>query len=684
MPLRILPLWIAAALLPAADAAAEVVQSHNFGDWIARDASLELSLSDPGIADQRLRLVIGSQDYSAVLTIAGNRVRLQPRGFVLPSGEHQLVLYRIDDADQWQELQRLPLRVLTPRGLEASQLTPRLQLGGKSQVHERARASASPSPRPTHADLTGQGGVSGQWSRGPWRWSAQGNAVGSSYRPEALRFASRADQAAKIDLADYLVEAGWHGHRLAMGHVGYGNHPLLIDNLSHRGLRYGGGTPTWEQQFGVAMMRGSAIVGWSDLLGFTQREHRVVAASWSARPWQAPLAPRIELTHTQASVLPENSFDVGEVRDAERSRGWGLRATAAAERVEYDLLAARSRYRNPNDPLLAGDSVLVPVREVEQGAASARLLWRLPLSIEPWSGWPLTAEVEGNWQRTDPLYRTVGAFVQPDHHNLGGQLRLGLGMLAMQVSAQHTHDNLDDLDSLLTTKTAQRSLAMQAPLPGIVGEGLRPFLPDLSASWSRVHQRAGNTPDPLLSGFDPSHLPDQMNTNWNLSANWRWQRLDLGISTTGFHQDNRQPGREQADILNGNLNAQLTWRLHTRLGLGLTWGRGRNHDYENTLTRYTHSRGATGNWSITDRLALALGLNHQREHDSAGNQRRRSLSSEGQLSWSFELVRGDSRLPGQWFVRWGRQRSSFLDRVFGIDDGSDLFAVNTGLSFTFF
>ncbi len=684
MKRRTFPALLALLLALPAVLSAEVVQQHNFSDWIGHDAIVELAVDPAKVASDRLRLMIGSQDYSALLEFDGHWLRLRPQGFVLPSGEQELVLYRLDDGDQWQELQRLPLRVLTPRGFESAQTTPRLQLGGKSQVHERARGNATPSQRPTYADLTGQGGVSGQWLRGPWRLSAQGNAVGSSYRQEALRFASRADRAPKIDLADYLLEAGWHEHRLALGHVGYGNHPLLIDNLAHRGLRYGGSTPAWEQQFGVAMMRGSAIVGWSDLLGFIEREHRVLATSWSARPWRAALAPRIELTYTQASVLPENSFDVGEVRDAERSSGWGLRATAAAERLEYDLLAARSRYRNPDDPLLSGDSVLVPVREVEQGAASARLLWRMPLNVEPWAGWPLTAEVEGNWQRTDPLYRTVGAFVQPDHHNLGGQLRLGLGMLAMQISAQHSHDNLDDLDSLLTTKTAQRSLAIQAPLPAIVGERLRPFLPDLSASWLRVHQRAGNTPDPFLSGFDPSHLPDQMNTNWSLSANWRWRPLDLGINYAGFHQDNRQPGRERSDFLHGNLNAQLNWRLHERFGLGLTWGRGRNHDYENTLTRYTHSRGVTGNWSITDRLALALGINQQREHDSAGNQRRRSLSSDGQLSWSFELARGDYRLPGQWFLRWGRQRSSFIDQLFGIDDDNDMFAVNTGLSFTFF
>ncbi|MCP5183112.1 MAG: hypothetical protein H6993_04070 [Pseudomonadales bacterium] len=671
------------SVLPMYVAALDIVRTPD-PDWRAYDAPVRIDLRYAAAEASALRVMAGSTDITAAVTMLPGGMVFTPSAAGLPAGEMDLVLYLADSLEQWSEKARFPIRILTRRGFSRIQASPNLQVENRGQLRERAYGSASPSSPSTYQTGAMQGGLAVQLERGRWSLDAQASIVGTTRREEALRFGVD-DDAPRIDLAEYLVELVHDDTtRIGVGHLNFGSHRLLADNLAHRGIRIST-TLVPGQEITLVALRGNAIVGYDHLLGISRSEHRIYGASWGWSPFpDNPALPHVEVSYTDASVLPEADFDSGQVRDAERSQGWGLRLAASTPSLEYDLLAARSRYRNPSDPLLGGAEILA-VRAETADAAAARVLWRW--SANPWNSasWPLNAELEGTWDYTEPLYRTVGAYVQPDQRTTGGMLRLGAGDVRLQLGLRGSRDNLDDLPSLLTTRTRDIALSLDVPLTRIAGEAVGRWLPDLSAGWQRVRQKAGNVPDPVLSGFSASHLPNQHTVMWNTQAVWYRDRIDFSVNFNGSRQDNRQPGRERADFNNRDLATALNWRPVTSLSLGLTAGRNWNRERETGLQRRTRSYGINAAWQVTEALNLSASVFDQRQIDSRNNERAHDRTADAQASWSFSWrpVAGQE-LPGQLFLRWGLQQTLFADRFFGFSNRGRTWVVNSGFSLTVF
>ena len=68
---------------------------------------------------------------------------------------------------------------------------------------------------------------------------------------------------------------------------------------------------------------------------------------------------------------------------------------------------------------------------------------------------------------------------------------------------------------------------------------------------------------PENGGFSVSHVPDQLNRNANLTLAWQRTVWSLGYRHNVVRQDNRQPGRELADLpyAAGEVEAALRHRL---------------------------------------------------------------------------------------------------------------------------
>src|SRR5687768_16232901 len=82
--------------------------------WVAPRQAIELRVSGDSLpTGSRIAVVLGSTDLSALFRTTGDTIRYLPQLLPLPAGEQQLAVYRVAADQQWTELARFPLRVLT-------------------------------------------------------------------------------------------------------------------------------------------------------------------------------------------------------------------------------------------------------------------------------------------------------------------------------------------------------------------------------------------------------------------------------------------------------------------------------------------------------------------------------------------------------------------------------------------
>jgi hypothetical protein len=119
------------------------------------------------------------------------------------------------------------------------------------------------------------------------------------------------------------------------------------------------------------------------------------------------------------------------------------------------------------------------------------------------------------------------------------------------------------------------------------------------------------------------------------------------------------------------------------LGVDLTSSRARNEEQDRTDR--TLRLGVTADWQATEMLSLATRWSIMDAEDDS--RLRESGSSDLSLQAAQRLDRwriAGFSLPGQVYVRFGRQSSRSLDREFAFDETRRNWALNTGLSLTAF
>ncbi|MCW5609765.1 MAG: hypothetical protein KIS83_03615 [Rubrivivax sp.] len=695
------PQAVADQAVAGPDAAA--VQAGFAGRWVAPYEPLALRLdADTAAAASALRFFVGAGDVSALVRRpAPDRIEIAPLAGGWAPGETELVVWRVADG-QWSELARWPLRVRTAAGFETSEWQPQLELQAGSRTGERLAGGAPATPRAGRADGTGRAALGWTGTRDGWQLQAQANVAGASQRAQALRFAQLQDRAPKVDLADYRLAAGHGGHLLEIGHLSHGSHPLLAQAIASRGL---GArlqlAPALDLT--VAALNGRQVAGGDDLLGLEDRRQRSLVLTLGAELLPArPGALRAELSWLDASQVAEAGFDTGEVPDAERSRGLGLRLLGSGfdGRVRGELAWARSRFVNPFDPLLALGGELQPVRAATQDAHQAELQLELLRQAAVFgTARPLDLALTLRHERAAPLYRSLGAFVTADQELARVQLQAALAGAQLQLHAVQRHDNLARIATLLRNRTDEQGATLALPLPawfgaagntGATPEGAEagapsPWWPAASLSWQRVHQHALNEPEPEASGIAATHRPDQVNRNVQLNLQWTLpQGWAFGYALARSHQDNRQPGRETADFRNLSHQVSLTAPITDTLRATLALTRSRNLSVETALVAWTTGGTLGVDWQASERWALAVNLSNNRSQDSLDNASARSLGVQLQSSWRFELPGPGRPLPVQAFVRVSRQGERSLDRVFDQRIDQRIDGVDVGLSMSFF
>ncbi|MCI0486796.1 MAG: hypothetical protein L0229_09370 [Blastocatellia bacterium] len=685
---------------------------------LAAGEKIVLTLSRPlPSREGRLALVIGPTDLTALASIDENSISYDPSVLPLPVGETEATIYLITPDNEWKQIASFPLRIETAATAEPSEgkslpsdqqniagqqpvdserrwgfdkatLTPSVTIGMKSQLAEKAFPQENASARSTYNDFTLQGSLQTEFARGAFNSQSQFDIAGSSFRQEALRFAEKGNTAPRIDLASYLLQFQAGKARVQAGHVAFGTNRHLINSFSSRGITVT--LPvTSHSDLSVAAMNGTSIVGWDNFFGLNRRKHQIVSGAFGYEfiP-QRPGGLRVETGIMHGSLLPLNNFNQGVINDAEQSKGLSLRIAASdgAGRFRLDGGFARSRFNNPSDPLLDQGLNLVAVRENSRNAryldASYSILQDFALSSTR------KASLAFNYrhERVDPLFRSVAAFTQADRFQNQFELVGVIGEINATYVYGRFNDNLDDIPSILKTLTRRNGLILGVPLVSLFGDPANPspWLPRLSYNFDRTHQFGAAFP--INSGFDSaSQVPDQLSNNQGFVAEWQAQRWRFGYRFNRSFQDNRQPGRELADLRNLINGFTFGFTPVASFDLNLDLTRESADNREQARIDHTNRIGANINWRLWQSMALTATISTTFAGDVAETSRSRNAELDLQWSYRFGLEKSRYRkFSGQFFIRYANRYASSRDNLFGFNNLTKTQTLNTGLSFTFF
>ena len=676
--------------VPTSHASLKLLEPADPEQWIKPQSPISFQIDDDSDISGILAIFVGKTDVTPLFHESGPGIyTYSGTPIPLPSGESELVLYD-HKGEEWRKIGSVPLKVLTSSGFESVEYSPRIDITVDSQHDEGHSGDAEEPERKRFSDTSLQAGFSGSQSRNSLSIESSANLSGASREEQALQFAEKGEDAPKVDLADYLIEAKNGNATFAVGHITYGQHPLLVNSISNRGVM-AGYRFSERFDFSIASQNGTSIVGFSNPVGLAHaNEHNIASATvgYEMIP-SRPGALRVEVGYVTAQIQPEADFDVGEVPDAEKSDGWGLRliGSSPSGRLRGEVNFARASYTNPEDPFITEDLDVVPVKETTNEARAATLSYDLVRhALEDERELTVTATL--THERTDPLYKTLTAFPNSDTLRNGVSLSFQLGETTLAIQHAEQEDNLDNIPSILKTRTRSTMATASWPLSSLSREAdsPSPYWPVLSLNAARVHQYAGNKPATEISDFnDGSHLPDQMNTEGSIGLEWSVDRWDFGYTVNASKQDNRQKGREDADFSNLGHEIAATLRATDTLEVGISLGRVRSTDEAESVSNFTNNVGMNLNWIIAEKWTLSGNVSRTLDDDSEDLARNENTSNDVQLARTFSIpFPGGRKRDGQFFIRYNQQENDNRDNLFEINSFSKNWAVTSGLSFSLF
>jgi hypothetical protein len=663
---------------PAGPAALRVETNLPATGAVARDVAIRLTLSRPLLRPaERVAVFIDRTDVTALFRADAQALAYERGVILLPRGRHELVVYLVEVASgEWTEVARQPFQTLGPLGFQPGKTDPSLTAGYARRVADGYEpASNAPAQLVENVDL--QFRLTTEHVRRNLKVSSQTSLVGASKQEKALRYRDLQEDAPRLDLSSYLLQAAEGPVGLSVGHVSAGNQRHLVNRFASRGasltLR-----PSGRTDVSISALNGSNDVGWDNLLGMDDGDHRIITGSLGLEALPTPGALRLELSGLQGSIRPGTGLNRAAVSDAEHSQGLAFRVVASGldRRLRIDGGLAYSTFDNPDDPALTQGLAVVAVDEETSGAryleASFDALRDLGL------GHSRTARLALGYrhERVDPMFRSVGAHTQADRLQDQLEARADVAGVSLQGSFSGARTNLDDVASILTTRTERSQLSIGVPVARVTGSGSL-WLPALQYRTDRTHQYGDGIP--VNSGFSATHVPDQVSLNQAVQADWQIRKLTVSYGWNRSYQDNRQVGRETADltVVRHGLTTRLaaTRRLSVTLEGGFESSRNHERDETDVTTRWD----AQLQWQPLDRSSLSLRLSDTSTEDLAATRRRRQSQLNAQWSSALPLL---SRVQGQYFVRFTRSRASSFTAAVDQDDRRRAWWLDTGLNVT--
>ncbi len=713
---------------------------------ITPDTPIELRLSRTLKADEgRVAVIISRADVTSLFIIDGTRMVYSPALVPLPLGDSQVVVYRVNPNGAWQELAHFSLHVVkekptstpaptpqdkttaeakdassandrnetqknatapagtaTPAQAEATAPKPRkfgfdkmdyvpsLTLSLKSQPAQfNFPANTRPSQRATFTDGTLQFSLRSEMIRGRFASQTQFDLAGSTFQPEALRFGTLGNGAPQIDLSSYLAQFQLGRAKVAIGHTSFGAARHLVNGFSSRGITIT--VPITKRfDFSVAALNGTSVVGYGNFFGLGRSKHQLHSATIGVELLEKrPGGLRLEFSGLSAYIQALNSLTQGSVNDVEQSKGGSVRliATDKRGRFKFDGGFTRSRYRNPADPLLYQGTNTVAVPFLTRNARY------FDVSYDVLRGYALTKSKQVSLnlamrhEQVDPLFKSLGASVGADKRQNDFQLSGSIGEISFQAGHSRFNDNLRRIRSILQSLTRGTQFSVALPAAALWGgtSSTSKFSPRLSYSRSDTHQFGASIP--VNGGFEnnPSAVPNQYSTNQTFSADWQFQKLNLGSSYNRSFTDNQQPGRERSDFLNQTMGVRVGFNPTSKLNLNFDLTRDSANDLESTKLSRTWRVGPTASWNINKQMTWTAALSNTIVGDRAQTNGSRNTEFDTQFSYRVGLERGGhKKVQTQMFIRYADRYARSHDVVFQTSSLTRVKIFNAGLNITLF
>jgi len=670
--------------------------------WLKQNEPLEISINDSaGLQSNNLAFFIGKTDVSSFVSKGSNGSYVyDAKSLSLPAGTSELKIYdKSGNISDWVELGSIELKVLSSGGFSVSKFTPKIEVNINAKITD-SQSGDSDSLSPEGDDKIDNDFSSTMLFETQHKRTdgleitSTTNIISSSQRQSALRFGEKQNNAPKVDLSEYIVTAVKGKTKVQLGHISQGNHPLLVDNLSHRGLMI-------ERQInnrvsvGLSTQSGREITGYNHLFGFTTEKSKISTFTIGVDLLKREGAAKLELSYLNGTTIAESNFDEGQVPTAEDNSGYGIRLTTSNEsgKLTTDIAYARSRYTNPTeDTLEFNGEKLVDVKATTNNALYTSIGYQL-LSEKKLSN-SITADLSVNlrYAQTDSEYKSLAASPNPDERLKEVGFTGRVGLVDFQLKYARSRDNLENIASILSTQTNTTEMAFNTSLKEMFGVGkngdpnrFNKLLPSLSFSGQRVQQYALNSPKTEDSDFnDNSHLPNQLNLTLSNSLEWEFDKWSLGYQTEWSDQDNKQTGRDKADFNTLGHQLSLTLRPKESISLGISAGRVRARDEEQSTKRYDNTYGLNLDWQINEKITLSANHSKNRNKDNLNIEKGLSTNNGVKLSYQFNIATPKGKkLPGQVFVRYAKQDASSSNKEQNINTNAKNSAVYAGVNFSF-
>ena len=686
---------IVSSILASSNTYAFTVKQINVSDnvWLSSDETVRVKIDRGVVPDNSaIRFMIGKTDVTTLfIEKRPGHYHYDNSVIPLPSGTTNLNIFNTGSDGSWNKVAEYTLQVKSTFGFKESDVTPSVNVSIRSELDNgyNGDSIAPPLDEQKQTEMTTNISLSSNSSNDNLNMQTNFNFVGVSKDEEALQFSEQGNDAPKIDLSDYLIQVNKGQNNLSIGHINFGNNRYLISGFGSRGMSYTGKLgKTDSLDFSMTKMNGTSVTGYSNFTGLTENSNHYVSAALVGYDFDSenPGRLRMELTYLDASVLPLTNFGSGEIPDAEISSGYGVNFLGANEAgtLRGNVTYASSKYTNPEDQLLFQADDVVAVEEQTDSARHAEVSYELfrTEADEKGNAYSITTTV--SHERVDPLYKSIAAFASADTEKNSVALVMQLTQVSLNYSDTRVQDNLDNIETVLKTKTDTDDLSINIPLKQMLnndGEENN-WIPNLDIQLNKTHQYGANLP----TTFDPdSHIPDQMNKSRSVRLSWNTDKFILGLSQSVSEQDNRQQGREDADFKNTNHSVDVSYQFTSNFNASLGLGEVEAYDNENNLTTFDDTLSFGMNWNITDKLQLSTNYNEAGNHDSANNATRDGYSANAQLSWQFEMP-GFSvkKIPGQFFINYTMQNNRSRDNVFISEINSHDWTINAGLSLSLF
>ena len=664
-----------------------LVITPDFGNdaWVEGNQPIGLRLSRPlDLKNERLAVVIGHTDISALFTVTPTVARYAANTLRLPSGETELVAYIVSPGKPWAEVARIPLRVRTRAGFYKSDIKPALTLTTSGQI-----ANGEGGKRPPYTGVTFNPAFTTSLANERGTVEVQSNFLAVTKQSQALRFGAQGTSAPKFDLSDYLIKGANGPLSASVGHVSFGNAKHLINGVATRGVT-GALSIARTAELAVGLLNGSSIVGWDNPVGLANDNHRILGASLKVDALRShPGSMVFDAAFINGEQLPRSGINEGVINDRERNRGAAIHfiGKTAGDRLTLDAGYTVSRFENPLDASLSQGVTLVAVKPETKAARFADVSLALLRNTSLSKVIKVNLAATFRHERVDPLYRSLGASVQANVLQNVVELTGGVGPLAVQVSRARAEDNLDDIESVLKTFTHVTSVNAVLPTGSLFSASSpSPWLPQLSVAFSSTHQFANDVP--VNSDFTDTHAPDQLSRNGSADAQWTIGKWKAAYRYNLSDQDNRQTGRERSDLGNLAHNVAAGFSPRTWLDIGASYAfegaTNRELAQKNTTRRF----GANLDVRPTRNLGLSSVFSRTwvRDYPLTNDVDNDDLSVE--LSQNIRFLRGRAERPsGRLFLRYQRQSASNTIVVNSIREdpvSRRLWALNSGVSLNAF